>query len=207
MTDSAVWIAALTGGTAVFASWVTSRGNARAARVQSESSALADRHNRIRQSQRAAYLDFLEQAHATGELYYRLGDVYAQLTDPKEQMARIQKVRVELRDKFDPLMRSTRVVLLEGPAPVADTAEAVKQAVADTNTALWMISRNEPEAHERFDAAHHVFLSKVDEFIESARTAMISADWQQVRQRWRRRPGVTTKLRTHEIQLPAEPGL
>ncbi|WP_167499317.1 hypothetical protein [Streptomyces malaysiensis] len=32
MADNTFWIAALTGGTAVLASWVTSRGNTRAAR-------------------------------------------------------------------------------------------------------------------------------------------------------------------------------
>jgi hypothetical protein len=41
MADSALWVAVLTGGTAVVASWMTSRGNARAARVQAEAAAQA----------------------------------------------------------------------------------------------------------------------------------------------------------------------
>jgi hypothetical protein len=49
MTDSAVWVAALTGGTAVLAGWVTSHGNARAARIQAEASARAQDHSRIRE--------------------------------------------------------------------------------------------------------------------------------------------------------------
>jgi hypothetical protein len=69
-------VAVLTGGTAVLASWVTSRGNARTARLQAEAAALAEDRSRVRQTRRTAYLDFLEQAHVTGELYYRLGDVY-----------------------------------------------------------------------------------------------------------------------------------
>ncbi|MGW7079764.1 hypothetical protein [Streptomyces sp. NPDC054866] len=38
MGDIAVWVAALTGGTAVLASWVTNLGNVRTARVQAEAS-------------------------------------------------------------------------------------------------------------------------------------------------------------------------
>lgn len=172
MTDSALWIAALTGATAVFASWVTSRGNARAAKIQAESSAAADHQNRVRDSRRTAYLEFIEQAHITGELYFRLGDVYAQVTDPDEQLARIQQLRIDLRNAFDPLMRAARVVLLEGPPPAAATAEAVRKAASDVNTVLWKISLGEDGARGRFDAAHQIFRMEVDKFIESAQTAM-----------------------------------
>ncbi|HWF82907.1 MAG TPA: hypothetical protein VN695_20200 [Streptosporangiaceae bacterium] len=154
------------------ASWVTSRGNARAAKIQAESSALADHQNRVRESRRTAYLTFIEQAHITGELYFRLGDVYAQVTDPDEQLARIQKLRIDLRDAFDPLMRAGRVVLLEGPPPAAETAKAVSQAASDVNTALWKISLGQDGARDRFDAAHQAFRMEVDKFIESAQTAM-----------------------------------
>jgi hypothetical protein len=65
MGDGTVW-AILTGGTAVLASWVTSQGNARAARIQAEASAHAQHHSRIRDIRRTAYLEFMEQAHITG---------------------------------------------------------------------------------------------------------------------------------------------
>ncbi len=174
----------LTGGTAVLASWVTSRGNARAAKIQVQSSAQADHRSRIRQSRRAAYLDLIEQAHITGELYFRLGDIYAQVTDPGEQLARIYKLRSDLRDAFNPLMRSVRVVLLEGPPQAAKAAEAVQQAAAeavqqaaaDTNTSLWMISQGHTQARQRFDAADQIFRAELSKFIESARTAMTGFD-------------------------------
>jgi hypothetical protein len=86
MTDEALWAAVLTGGTAVLASWVTSRGNARAARIQAETSAQTQQQSRSRETRRTAYLEFIEQAHIKGELYWRLGDVYAQLTDPDEHL-------------------------------------------------------------------------------------------------------------------------
>jgi hypothetical protein len=143
MTDDALWVAVLTGGTAVLASWVTSRGNARAVRIQAEASAQTQRQSRSRETRCTAYLEFIEQAHITGELYWRLGDVYAQLTDPGEQLDRIQRLRADLRGAFDPLSRCARVIILEGPAPVVEAAEAVRQAAADANHFLWEISRAE----------------------------------------------------------------
>jgi hypothetical protein len=156
IVDGALLVAALTGGTAVLASWVTSRGKARAARVQAEASALAGHRGQVRQIRRAAYLDFLEQAHIAGELHYRLGDIYAQLTDRAEQLARIRELRSALRDAFDPLMRAARVVVLEGPAPVAQAAAAVRQTASDANSALW-----------------HV---QLDRFIEASRAAVTEMD-------------------------------
>ncbi|GGS73021.1 hypothetical protein [Streptomyces griseoviridis] len=40
VTGGAWWVAALTGGTAVPAGWVTTRGNVRAARTQAEATTL-----------------------------------------------------------------------------------------------------------------------------------------------------------------------
>ena len=59
MADSALWVAVLTGGTAVVASWVTSRGNARAARVQADAAAQAQQHSQVRAARRTAYLEFV----------------------------------------------------------------------------------------------------------------------------------------------------
>jgi hypothetical protein len=172
VADSTVWVAVLTGGTAVLASWVTTQGNARAARAQAQASADAQHRGRIRELRRAAYLELMEQAHITGELYWRVGDVYAQLTDPQAQLARIQELRTELRSAFDPLMRCVRVIVLEGPASVAEAAEGVQKAAADSNRALWIVSRSEPGAREHFDEGHQLYHRQLDRFIEAARTAM-----------------------------------
>jgi len=174
MADSALWVAVLTGGTAVLASWVTSRGNARAARVQAEASAWVQQRSQDRTARRTAYLEFIEQAHITGELHWRLGDIYAQLTDPDEQLARLNQLRGQLRDAFDPLMRCARTILLEGPAPVADAAEAVRDAAAEANGALWMLSQGQDDAAEHFDQAHRAFRLELERFIEAARMAVQS---------------------------------
>jgi hypothetical protein len=172
MGDGALWIAALTGGTAVLASWVTSRGNTRAARVQAEASAHAQHRIKARELRRTAYLELIEQAHLVGELYWRLGDVYAQLTDPVDQLARIEQLRADLRNAFDPLSRCVRVVVLEGPPTAADAAEQVRQAATNTNRALSLISKGESDARERFDDAHRLFRADLEGFIEAARGAI-----------------------------------
>ncbi|MGI5232512.1 hypothetical protein [Actinoallomurus sp. CA-142502] len=172
MGDGALWIAALTGGTAVLASWVTSRGNTRAARVQAEASAHAQHRIKAHELRRTAYLQLIEQAHLVGELYWRLGDVYAQLTDPVDQLARIEQLRADLRNAFDPLSRCVRVVVLEGPPTVADAAEHLRQATMRTNRALSSISQGQSDARERFDDAHRFFRASLEHFIEAARNAI-----------------------------------
>ena len=172
MADDPIWIAVLTGGTAVLASWVTSRGNARAARIQAEASAQTRQQSRSLEARRTAYLEFSEQAHITGEFYWRLGDVYAQLRDPAEQLSRIHKLRADLRNAFDPLSRCARVIILEGPALVAEAAEAVKEAASDANHILWEISQSEPGSRERFDEAYRMFRVQLSKFIEAAHTAI-----------------------------------
>jgi hypothetical protein len=80
MIDEALWVAALPRGMAVLASWVTSQGNARAARARAEASAHVQQVRHLREIRRSAYLELIEQAHITGELHLKLGDVYAQLS-------------------------------------------------------------------------------------------------------------------------------
>jgi hypothetical protein len=175
VADSALWIALLTGGTAVLASWVTSGGNARAARIQAEASARVQHHSRVREIRRTAYLEFIEQAHITGELHWRVGDIFAQPSGPDDQRARIQQLRSDLRDAFDPLMRCARTVLLEGPTPVAEAAEAVQQAASEANSVLSLLSRGESGAREQFDESHEVFRFRLKRFIEIARHAVQEA--------------------------------
>jgi hypothetical protein len=114
----------------------------------------------------------MEHAHTTGELHFRLDDVYAQVTDPQEQLARVDKLRADLRDAFDPLMRAGRVIVLEGPAPVVQDAQAVEQAASDANSALWKIAQAESGATDRFYAAHQVFRRQLEAFIRSASGAL-----------------------------------
>ncbi|WP_327694760.1 hypothetical protein [Streptomyces sp. NBC_00459] len=172
MTDVAVWVAAFTGGTAVLASWVTNLGNVRAARAQAEASALAQQRDRVRELRRAAYLDFMERAHVLGELYWRAESRFVQATDPDQLLTGLQELRGELRGAYDPLMRSVRVISLEGPAAPAEAAGTVLEAAADTSRALWRFTLGEPEAQARFDEGHQRFKHLLAQFVEAAREAM-----------------------------------
>ncbi len=117
MGDSTVWtlaIAALTGGTAVLASWVTGRGSAQAARIQAETGARAQRAERLRESRRAAYLDLIEQAHTMGELYWEIsGALQLPATAPRtEALAGLHDREIA---EYAKIRRCARVVELEGP--------------------------------------------------------------------------------------------
>lgn len=173
-----MWVGVFTGATAVLASWVTTLGNARAAKVQAEASAQVQRRDRVRETRRAAYLELMEQAHITGQLYWRVGDAFVQLVDPAERLTRIQELRTELRGAFDPLMRCVRVIVLEGPAPAAEAAEALMAAAAGANSALARVAEaggDDPGSRGLFDEADGVFRGRLERFIGEARTAMVAS--------------------------------
>ena len=167
-----MWVAVFTGGTAILASWVTTHGNARTTKIQADASARAQSRNHVRDMRRTAYLDLIEQAHLTGQLYWRVGDAYVQLSEHEARQSRIQELRTELRTAFDPLMRCTRIVVLEGPRSVADAAENLTDAARIANRALWTISLGELEARKDFDAAEEAFRVRLERFTLAAQTAM-----------------------------------
>lgn len=71
MPDNSPFVAGLTGVTAIaassLASWLTSKVNARAARVQVDATTEAQRRESTRQTRRAAYLDLIEQAQVVAD--------------------------------------------------------------------------------------------------------------------------------------------
>lgn len=170
--DSTMWVAVLTGGTAVLAGWVTSLGNTRAAKIQAQASTQALQVSQQREARRVAYLDLIEQAHAVGELYWRFGAIEAQTSDPDEQATRLDALRTHLRNAFDPLKRCVRVVLLEGPASVSQEAERLLEATSGANSSLYLMTQNEQGARERFTEATHIYRCRMETLINAARTAM-----------------------------------
>jgi predicted transcriptional regulator len=59
------------------------------------------------------------------------------LTSSDEQLVQhIVRLREELRVAFDPLIRCIRLIVIEGPARVAEAAEALNQSVITANRAL-----------------------------------------------------------------------
>ncbi|MBL1114932.1 hypothetical protein JK364_21400 [Streptomyces sp. 110] len=171
MADSTFWIAALTGGTAVLASWVTSRGNTRAARIQAETAALAQRAERLRDSRRTAYLDLIEQTHAIGELYWEVDA--AERTGPADRRAALLDELAEReRDAYGRMRRCVRVVELEGPAAAATAANALQKATGPFHRSLRAMRSGEPAAGQRFHAAFSPFWQALTDFVDAAKAAL-----------------------------------
>ncbi|GAA1121133.1 MULTISPECIES: hypothetical protein [Streptomyces violaceusniger group] len=171
MTDSTFWIAALTGGTAVMASWVTSRGNTRAARIQADTAALAQRTERLRDSRRTAYLDLIEQTHSIGELYWEVAAV-ERTGAPEHRLALLDELAERERDEYGKMRRCVRVVELEGPAAAATAANALQKATGPFHRALGAMRSEEPEAGQRFHAAFRPFWQALTDFVDAAKTAL-----------------------------------
>ncbi|MFD7918093.1 hypothetical protein ACFV3R_02510 [Streptomyces sp. NPDC059740] len=180
-------IAAVTGGTAVLASWVTSRGSTRAARTQAETAARAQRVERLRESRRAAYLDLIEQAHRMGELCWEISAV---LNRPRsaQTLTELRELTEREVTEYGRLRRAARVVDLEGP----ETASAAALALERSTGPFYRAARaalaeggQEPRGPRprgdrregsvggaaEFDAAFRPFWRAVEVFIEEARAA------------------------------------
>src|SRR5262245_48700121 len=125
MADSAFWIAALTAGTAVVASWVTSRGTARAARIQADTTSQAQRTERLREARRTAYAHLIEQAQRMGDLYWKVSDLCAD--DVSQRLEELKSLRDSLRDEYSRLRHCSWIVSLEGPTEVADAADTLRR--------------------------------------------------------------------------------
>ncbi|MEU7257452.1 hypothetical protein AB0B21_16810 [Streptomyces rimosus] len=184
MGDSTVWtlaIAAVTGGTAVLASWVAGRGSTRAARVQAEIAARAQRAERLRESRRAAYLDLIEQTHRMGELYWEIlavlrnGAGSSGGADGPDGAGDIAEALKELHDReiaeYAKIRRCARVVELEGPPEAAAAALALQRTTGTFYRCVKAAMEGDADAREEFRTAFSPFWAALEDFVEAARTA------------------------------------
>lgn len=174
MADSAFWIAALTAGTAVLASWVTSRGTARAARIQADTTASAQRVERLRAARRAAYAEFMEQAQRLSDVHWKVSDVVggAEGGLGPEQVEELRRLRELQRDEYAVLRNLTWVVSLEGPDEVADLANAVRRTTSPFHKAIEAMIDGDMAAVARFDACYTPFWDALKNFIKASRDTL-----------------------------------
>ncbi|ANZ15753.1 hypothetical protein ACH4YO_20390 [Streptomyces noursei] len=173
MGDSTVWtlaIAAVTGGTAVLASWVTSRGSTQAAKIQAETAARSQRAERLRESRRTAYLDLIEQTHRIGELYW---EISAELRESASstRTARLDALLDREIAEYAKIRRCARVVELEGPPSAAAAALALQKATGPFYEALRAGLADGADGQEVFNAAYNPFWRALENFVDSARDA------------------------------------
>ncbi|KIZ14920.1 hypothetical protein [Streptomyces natalensis] len=173
MGDSTIWtvaIAALTGGTAVLASWVTSRGSTQAARIQAETAARSQRAERLRESRRAAYLDLIERTHLMGELFWEISTTL-RLPHSEERTAALGALYDRQISEYAKIRRCARVVELEGPPGAAAAALAVQKATGPFHAALKAALDGERDSPRAFDDAFSPFWKALEDFVDAARAA------------------------------------
>lgn len=171
VADNTFWIAALTGGTAVVASWVTSRGNTRAARIQADAATVSQRMQRLYEARRAAYLDFIQQGQRMAELYWKVSKSTASAT-LRAGWRRSRIFRDRIRDTYGDLRWAVRVIELEGPDEAAAAAYAVKQATTDPYQALNSVIAGDAGAGARFDACYSPYWAALSRFVDAAKSAL-----------------------------------
>ncbi|GAA2534327.1 hypothetical protein GCM10010423_33220 [Streptomyces levis] len=169
MGDTGLWIAGLTGATAVLASWVTSRGHTRAARLQAEISASAQEETRQREIRRAAYLAFLEQAHLMGMEYRRTPSLLS-LEDQEQLRTRLDEHRARLREVFGPFRHTRQIATVHArSSSVIEACDRVFTASRSLYMALGDIAEG-VAGTSAFHTALDQYWTAVDELGEAVRS-------------------------------------
>ncbi|MFD4948575.1 hypothetical protein ACFVYE_38730 [Streptomyces sp. NPDC058239] len=115
------------------ASRLTSRGNARAARVQVDATTEAQRREGTRQTRRAAYLDLIEQAQVVADGLRGVDGL--SITGCEAALA-------AHRDRHQQLRRAVTLVELEGPSAVQVAASNLLIMPGTLATALAATAEN-----------------------------------------------------------------
>jgi hypothetical protein len=171
VADNTLWVAALTAGTAVLASWVTSRGNANAARLQAEAATESQQLARQREARRAAYAAVIDKAVAIGELYWKIPEA-ARTADPDGRRTELLRLREQIRDVYAALLRCVQVVVLEGPDDVAEAAAALDKATPSTARLMRAMADGDTAAEEQLTEETRAYWPAMTEFIERASKAV-----------------------------------
>ncbi|GHE68351.1 hypothetical protein [Streptomyces capitiformicae] len=174
MADSAFWIASLTAGTAVLASWVTSRGTARAARIQADTTTNAQRVQRLREARRTAYADFIEQAQRLNDVHWKVSDVCRDAEGGlgPEHIEELRRLRDQQRDEYAGLRHLTWIVSLEGPEEVAELANKVRRSTSPFHKSIAAMIEGDTGAAARFDACYSPFWQALKDFTKASRDTL-----------------------------------
>ncbi|MBO8190048.1 hypothetical protein [Streptomyces spirodelae] len=168
MGDNGLWIATLTGFTAVLASWVTSRGHIRAAQMQTEAAAATQDKARQEELRRTAYLAFLEQAHLMGDEYRHTPTILS-MEDQQERSERLLEHRVRLREIYGAFTKSCDTVTLYGhTSAILDACNNVSTLSTTVYMTLGeIVEGTQPVA--AFTRAVDDYWSAVSKFIDAVR--------------------------------------
>ncbi|MFD3579576.1 hypothetical protein [Streptomyces sp. NPDC058644] len=171
MGDSSLVIAGLTGATAIaassLASWLTSRGNAQAARIQVEATTRAQRQEGVRQTRRAAYLALIEQAQVVADGLRGVEGLAA---------AESQADLAAHRERHQQLRRAVTLVDLEGPSAVQVAASNLLIMSGTLSTALAATAENATQDNRReFQQTLRAYIRLIGPFVDAAAAALDAA--------------------------------
>ncbi|WP_189039401.1 hypothetical protein [Streptomyces daqingensis] len=168
MGDNGLWIATLTGFTAVLASWVTSRGHTRAAQLQAEAAASIQEKARRDEVRRTSYLAFLEQAHLMGSEYRRTPTILS-VEDHQERNGRLTEHRARLRELYGSFTKSCDTVTVYGhTSAILDACDGVSTASTAVYVAVGEIAEGTRPAAS-FSGVLNDYWSAVSVFIDAVR--------------------------------------
>ncbi|MFD5027221.1 hypothetical protein [Streptomyces sp. NPDC058373] len=169
--DSSWVIGLITGGTAVVASWVAGLGATRSARVQAEVTSRAARAAETRTRRRDAYREMSAAVHGLSEVFWRVEEADAAAAG-RSRTDILTQMGTAARTALNEVTRGSREVVLEGPAPVADAAQALRHAALTTTGLLGRLTTGGEDERARYDAAYQEFRSQHLAFLELARVAL-----------------------------------
>ncbi|MGY0020488.1 hypothetical protein [Streptomyces sp. cg35] len=168
MSDTSLLVAGLTGVTAIaassLASWLTSRGNATAARIQVGATVDAQRREGIRQTRRAAYLDLIERAQSVAD---GLRGIDGLATTECEAALDAH------RDRHQHLRRAVTLIGLEGPSAVEVAASNLLIMSGTLSTALAALAQNVCRENRReFQETLRAYIRLIRPTVDAAAAAL-----------------------------------
>lgn len=166
--DNSLIVAGLTGVTAIaassLASWLTSRGNAHAARIQVHANRDAQRCEGTRQTRRAAYLDLIERAEAVADGLRGVDSLRS--TECEAALA-------GHRDRHQQLRRAATLIGLEGPSTVEVAASNLLIMSGTLSTALAATAENVSRDNRReFQETLRAYIRLIRPFVDAAALAL-----------------------------------
>ncbi|WP_326615378.1 hypothetical protein OG949_41440 (plasmid) [Streptomyces scopuliridis] len=168
MPDNSLLIAGLTSVTAIvassLASWLTSKGNAHAGRIQVNETSAAQRREGVRQTRRAAYLDLIEQAQTVADGLRGVDGL--SITECEAALA-------PHRDRHKQLRRAVTLIDLEGPSTVGVAASNLLIMSGTLGTALAATAENASQENRReFQETLRAYIRLIRPFVDAAAAAL-----------------------------------
>jgi hypothetical protein len=171
MGDSGWWVAVVTSATALGASWITTRGNARSVRVEAEVSAHAGHVTEARNRRRDAYRELSAAVHGLSEVLWRMEEAEHVRTSA-ERTRIVADMHAASRRGLGDVTKASRDVLLEGPKAVADAAADLRRRALDVTLLLLSLQDGTEAGRSDYDDAYQAFRAQHVRFIDLAREAL-----------------------------------